>query len=64
MSQKAAILAYLQKGNHLTPLGALNKFGCFRLAARVYELKCDGHKIKRHMLVRVSRTKIAGYYLG
>lgn len=48
MSQNNAILDYLQEGNSLTSLEALNKFQCFRLASRISDLKSAGHKIYPH----------------
>jgi hypothetical protein len=45
MSQEQSILAHLERGNTITPLEALNMFGCFRLAARVRDLKDRGHAI-------------------
>jgi len=39
MSQNEMILDYLQRGNSLTSLEALNLFGCFRLASRINDLK-------------------------
>lgn len=44
-SQKQLIYNYLRSGKSLTPLQALVKFGCFRLGARIYDLKNDGCKI-------------------
>jgi len=44
MSQKEKILQHLQKKS-ITPIEALELYGCFRLAARVWDLKNDGHKI-------------------
>lgn len=44
-SQCAGILAYLQAGNELTPVEAQVTFGCFRLAARIKDLKDRGHHI-------------------
>ena len=43
MSQKTAILDMLKRGP-VTPLDALSKLGCFRLAARVRELLEDGYR--------------------
>ena len=40
-SQSDRILAHLLSGKPLTALQALDKFGCFRLAARVDELRDD-----------------------
>lgn len=45
MTQTESILAHLQSGESLTPLDALNLFGCFRLAARIKELRDEGHAI-------------------
>lgn len=42
-TQKENILAYLQAGNSITPIEALNMFGCFRLADIIYKLKADGY---------------------
>lgn len=38
MTQKAQILSYMKQGKTITPLEALTKFGCMRLAARIYEI--------------------------
>ena len=45
MTQTQRILIYLKTGKSLTPLEALNKFGCFRLAARINDLRSQGHTI-------------------
>lgn len=49
-SQCAAILAWLQKGHKLTPAEALERFGCMRLGARVYELRAAGNHISRDLV--------------
>lgn len=46
-SQNVAIARYLEAGGRLTPTDALNLFGCFRLAARIGELRQKGMKIRR-----------------
>jgi hypothetical protein len=38
-SQNERILAYLKTGKTLTPLNAFRMFGCFRLAARIWDLR-------------------------
>ena len=38
-SQSAQIKAALMAGETLTPLDALRRFGCFRLGARIWELR-------------------------
>lgn len=45
MSQEAQILSYLKRGHAITPLEALRLFGCFRLGARIWDLRRAGHKI-------------------
>ena len=45
MSHKEEVLKYLQSGKKLTPLEALNFFGCFRLGARICELRQNGYEI-------------------
>ena len=39
MSQQAQIKSYLEYGNKITPLEALNMFGSFRLSEIIYNLK-------------------------
>lgn len=39
------VLSHLKKTS-LTPLEALRKYGTMRLAALVFNLKADGHKIE------------------
>jgi hypothetical protein len=45
-SQKDQILEALLAGEILTPLDALNRFGCFRIGARIEELKSAGYDIE------------------
>lgn len=51
-TQNAKILEYLNNGNTITSLEALNLFGCFRLASRISDLKKKGYAIKRQMVIR------------
>ena len=46
MSQAADILAYLKTGASLTPIEALSRFGCLRLAPRCLELREAGYRIE------------------
>jgi len=55
-SQNARILTHLQAGHSLTPLGALEMFGCFRLAARVYDLRQAGHDIREDNVTFLGKT--------
>ncbi len=49
MSQNRDILRYLKKGKQLSPMQALERFECFRLAARVKNLRDAGHQIQTTM---------------
>lgn len=41
-TQKAWVLAQLKKGKRLTAIQALEGCGSMRLAAIIYDLRCDG----------------------
>ena len=56
-SQNAKILSYLKKGRRLTALQALEKFGCFRLASRIHDLKEHGIESKFITLQNGKRVK-------
>lgn len=44
MSQCSEILRHLKK-RPITPVDALYSYGCFRLAARINDLRSQGHTI-------------------
>jgi hypothetical protein len=44
-SQTEAILEHLKSGKTITPIEALNLYGSFRLAARISDLRQQGHNI-------------------
>ena len=45
LSQKELIHRHLRR-QPISPLEALQEYGCFRLAARIAELRKDGHNIE------------------
>jgi hypothetical protein len=45
MTQKQCILSDLLQGRKITPLDALNNYGCFRIGARINELRNQGYDI-------------------
>jgi rare lipoprotein A len=59
-TQNEQIKAYLSKGKSITPIDALTKFGCFRLAARISDLRKNGLKIVTKN-VTVSGKTFASY---
>jgi hypothetical protein len=56
------ILNYLQKGNSITAIEALEEFGCFRLSARIWELREAGHEIES-VTLKSGNKKFASYKL-
>lgn len=62
MSQSSDILRRLQERGTITPMEALADFGCFRLAARIDELRKMGHPI-RTQDVHSNGKQYARYYL-
>ena len=61
-SQNAGILTALKEGAHITPMGALRRFGCFRLSARIADIRKMGYKVKTRIVSR-NRKNYAEYYL-
>ena len=45
-AQCEQILWHLEHRGSITPIEALNELGCFRLAARIEELRRAGHSIR------------------
>jgi hypothetical protein len=61
-SQNALIKGWLMNGRSLTTLDALNMFGCFRLAARIANLRDQGMDINTE-IVEVNDKRVARYSL-
>lgn len=55
MSQTQDILESLRQGP-ITPLEALDRHGCFRLAARIVELRQAGHQVVTNRVTRDGKT--------
>ena len=60
--QMTQIKNVLDQGRHITPLDALNEFGCFRLAARIYDLKQDGYPVSKYTEVKSNGKRVTYYY--
>ena len=63
MTQTQMIIEHLKSGNALTPIEALQKFGCFRLAARISDLKQLGHEIETKSIKFENGKSVAQYSL-
>lgn len=55
MTQKQMILEHLKLAGSITPGQALEEYGCFRLSARIADLKDDGYAIRTEMETRRNR---------
>ena len=64
LSQANAILQYLQDGNGITPMDALNLCGCFRLSARIADLKKRGYDIVTEKVKVDGGQYVARYHLA
>lgn len=63
-TQREAILAHLIRCRPITPLEALDLYKCFRLGARIWELKqpqYGGHRIDRKMVTLPNGKCVAQY---
>ena len=68
MSQNEMIADFLKSGKSINPMIALKKFGCFRLSARIADLKGKGMDIKSSLVNDVNGegnpVRYAVYWLG
>ena len=55
MSQCASILSRLEQRGSIDPMEAMVDLGVFRLAARINDLKADGHSINSEMVTVQNR---------
>ncbi len=62
-SQNALIKGWLLNGYSITPLEALNQFGCFRLAARIADLRDQSLNVVTDMVTLENGKRVARYYL-
>lgn len=66
-TDREAVLQYLKQHKTITPMEALNAFGCYRLGARIYDLRRDGYCIDTEIVHDRDRfgevAKFARYHL-
>lgn len=62
-TQADLILNALQQGEAITPLESLQRFGCLRLGARIWDLKKKGHNIKTKIVKTATGKHVAQYFL-
>ena len=65
MTQSEMILAHLKSGKPITPLEALKAYGVYRLGARIWDLKRQGHPIRLELVSdRKTKKHYASYRLA
>lgn len=63
-SQCAMIKDWLEQGNTIDGMVALNLFGCFRLPSRIHDLKERGMKITGRWKTTESGKRVKEYLLA
>lgn len=68
VSQKQMVLDYITEFGSITPIDAFRDLGVTRLAAKIFELKKDGHDIEKAIETGKNsfgnRTRYARYSFG
>ena len=64
MTQERDILRDLLAGRVVDGYRALERYGCFRLAARIYDLRHHGWDIRTRLVKTRTGKRIACYILG
>lgn len=62
ITQTKQIKEHLNKGYRITAIDALKNFSCFRLAARINDLKQEGYNVDKVMVETESGARVAQYY--
>ena len=65
-TQDEAVLIWLKENGTINPMQALNGFGCFRLSARIHNLKKQGYQISTKRIStmgRFGKVNLAEYHL-
>lgn len=62
-TQMKQIRKHLESGKSITPLEALRLYGCFRLGARIYDLRAEGMTIETNLIEEVGK-RFAEYRLA
>ena len=63
-SQNKQLKEYLEEGNSITAIQALEKFKCFRLASRITDLKQSGVPIDSQFIEVDSGKKVKEYWIA
>ena len=62
MTQTDMILDYLRERGSISQLEAAQELGCWRLGARIWDLRHEGHAIRREMVTSRNRFGVPVSY--
>ena len=62
MTQCEQVLAHIKTHGSITPLEALQLYGCMRLGARVWDLQREGHAIESEPFHLANGKTVARYF--
>lgn len=62
-SQTDRIIDYLLTGKSITPLEALDLFGCFRLGARIADIRQKGYLVYSEFITTPTGKRVKRYHL-
>jgi hypothetical protein len=66
-TQNVKILEHLKQGKSITPYEALYLYNSMRLPSRIYDLRKQGHNIRRQMVVvknkEGKKCRVARYWM-
>lgn len=62
-SQASKILDHMLRGHRITGMDALNLFGCWRLPARIADIKKRGFPIQSEFISTPSGKQVKAYWI-
>lgn len=62
-SQESLILDHMLRGHRITGMDALNLFSCFRLPARIADIRKRGFRVNSEFVTAPSGKKVKSYWI-
>ena len=63
-TQTKRILAHMLNGGRITSMEALSNYGCFRLAARIADIRGLGYDVQSKFVSTSTAKKVKQYWLA
>ena len=61
ITQDKEVLNFLQERGKISPLEALQEIGCFRLSARILQLRKQGHQIVTKRISKQGEFRVVNF---